>query len=70
MKLPPPPVNMDPTTRAYVQNLVRAISQNLDTVLYKDKTTDQILLSSPDKSVYSLQVEDDGTVITTLIAGG
>lgn len=70
MKLPSPPPSMDAATRNYIQNLIRAIDQNYSEVMYKNKSSDSLLLSSPDKSVYSVQVEDDGTIITTLVAGG
>lgn len=70
MKLPTPPSSLDAATRDYIQQLVRAIDHNYASMLYRDRATDQLLLSSPDKSVYSIQVEDDGTVITTLVAGG
>jgi len=70
MILPQPPSSFDPAVRSYFQSLIRAIEANQKGVLAKSKSTDQLLLSSPDKSVWSIQVDDAGALSATKVAGG
>lgn len=70
MILPQPPDNIDPAVKVYLQNLVRALGANQKDTMTKSQSVNQLLVSSPDKSVFSIQVDDAGTLVTTKVAGG
>lgn len=67
MKLPEIPRTIDGKLQEYLQNFSRAV-QNLDTAsIKKDQAAGSVLLVSPDGSVYSLTVDNAGTLSTTLV---
>lgn len=64
--IPPPPPAMDPTVRNYMTVVVRSVLSALAEKLDRRSPTDSILLASPNGSVYTVKVADDGTLITEL----
>jgi hypothetical protein len=71
MIFPPPPANLaDPLASRYLSNLVRAITQADRSYVRREVAEGQVLLASPNGSVYTVQVDDAGVISTTLVRNG
>ena len=66
--LPAPPASIqDPTTRNYLSYLVKALVTELASRLSLRSAAPFILLASPNGSVYTVKVADDGSLVTELV---
>lgn len=71
MIFPQPPGNLiDPLSRTYLSNLVKAITQADRDYIQRGRAEGQVLLASPNGSVYTVQVDDAGVLFTTLVRNG
>lgn len=69
MKLPIPPQNiLDKGVLSYLQLLIKTLTP----VVSEDRNAPKqsVLLASPNRSVYSITVSDEGVLQTTLIQEG
>lgn len=67
MNLPKIPRTNDPALDKYLRDLSVAIQKELALKYSLTTPTDSVLLVSPDGSVYTVAVADDGTLNTTLV---
>lgn len=65
--LPIPPNTLDKTSRDYLIRLIQALTQALDRRTERDVPEGSVLLVSPNGSVYTVAVADDGTLTTELV---
>lgn len=68
MKIPPVPNNIqDAAVSEYFRVVVRALDDLQRRSLVTERATASVLLASPNGTVYSVQVDDAGTVTTTKV---
>ncbi len=67
MKLPLIPPAVEEPVASFLRDLLIAIRDSDDRTVKKDIATGSIYLLSPGKKVYSVSVDDAGTVTTTLV---
>ena len=65
--IPAPPPAMEPVTRNYMTVVVRSILSALAEKLDQRSPAGSILLASPNGSVYTVKVADDGSLVTELV---
>lgn len=61
----PPSVPRD--LSLYLRDFSTSLSKELSSYVRKDQSVGSILLASPNGSVYSVAVADDGTLVTTAV---
>jgi hypothetical protein len=64
----PPPPPSGPLS-VYLASLVDAIRRSLTPLISKDEAVGRVLLLSPSGLVYTVSVDDSGTLVTTLNDG-
>jgi hypothetical protein len=69
MKLPDPNVT-DAGTQNYLRLLVKTLTAELARKMESRTAVDSVLLVSPNRSVYSVQVSDAGVLSTTKLFEG
>lgn len=68
MSMPPIPSVGNIALETYLRALTNELDRRLRDKISQAAGVDSILLVSPGRKVYSVQVADDGTLSTTLVA--
>lgn len=69
MNVPPVPAGLkDPAVTDYLQRLAVVLQRSDRNAVRTDTAVGSVLLVSPNGSVYTVGVADDGTVTTTLVS--
>lgn len=63
----PIPTSLDRDVQVYLRNLTQAVNRELSDKIGRVTATDQVLLASPSKKIFSVTVDDDGNVAATLV---
>jgi len=69
MRLPPIPSTDNPALNQWMRDISNAVDREFNDYIQKLTATDSVLLASPNGSVYSVAVDDAGTLTTTLVLG-
>lgn len=67
MKLPLIPSTLDAVLGRYLRDLTVTLGSNISRKVDRDTPTDQLLLVSPSKKIYSVTVSDAGAISATLV---
>lgn len=67
MKTPAIPINLSPELRRWLRDFSTSLDHELRPYVRNDVAVGSILLVSPNGSVYSVAVADDGTLNTTAV---
>jgi hypothetical protein len=69
MKLPPIPQTDNAQLNQWMRDVSNAVDREFLQYIPKRTATDSVLLASPNGSVYSVAVDDAGTLTATLVLG-
>lgn len=61
------PDGLDPNTRSYLQRFIKSLVSQMSRKLDTERPSASVLLASPNGSVYTVRVDDSGTLSTTLV---